>query len=89
MILSSPPSISAKRVITGPTRIPARRMPGRLEVEPGLDVLIAGDVGDHTDDEKSAEIHDEVNHDIKKNRREPVIVEHREAHHHVTRMGDA
>ena len=30
--------------ITGPTRIPARRMPVRLEVEPGLDILIADDL---------------------------------------------
>jgi WD40 repeat protein len=30
--------------ITGPTRLPARRMPTRLELEPGLDVLIADDL---------------------------------------------
>ncbi|HUQ79504.1 MAG TPA: WD40 repeat domain-containing protein, partial [Gemmatimonadaceae bacterium] len=30
--------------ITGPTRVPARRMQARLEIEPGLDVLIADDL---------------------------------------------
>ena len=30
--------------ISGPTRLPARRMPTRLELEPGLDVLIADDL---------------------------------------------
>ena len=30
--------------ITGPTRLPVRRMPTRLEIEPGLDVLIADDL---------------------------------------------
>src|SRR5207247_9328649 len=55
----------------------------------GFNVLIAGDVGDHADDEKRAQIHNEVNHHVKKNRREPVIVEHREAHEHIASMSNA
>ena len=76
-----------EKVKRSPSRPP--EPPRRARRDRGsLDVFVAGDVGDHADDQKCAEIHDQINHDVKQNRRQPFVIQHRQAHHHVTGMGD-
>ena len=53
-----------------------------------FDVFAAGDVGDHRHDQKRAEVHNEINHDVKRIALSPSLVS-TEAHQHVAGVGDA
>ena len=54
-----------------------------------LDLFVAGGVGNHHHHEKGAKIHDQINHDVEKDRLQTVIVQDRKSHQHVAGMSDA
>ena len=54
-----------------------------------FDVFVTSGVGNHHHHEKGAKIHDQINHDVEKDRLQTVIVQDRKPHQHVAGVSDA
>ena len=63
----------------------ARRNHGAAPGEAAVvfNVFVTRNISDQTDNQKRADIHDQINNDVKQNRRQPVVVQHRQPHHHI------